>query len=159
MKKSKKILWFSFFILTVSFLSGCIMTGNEEGDSPFPKPNKVEDYAGPEKSSPIIANKILDHTLKGLKEGDYNEFSYRFNVDLKKRITKKEFTQLREGLSDQIGEFMNREYLGCIQKGPLMIYLWKAEFSKAENNDLIIRLTLGELDEAVQVFAFEISNR
>lgn len=144
--------------LSIILLTGCIITGGKEQASNS-TPEPIEDFTGPEEVSKSIANKILDRTMKGIKENSYGDFSYRFNADLKKRITKKAFEKMCSNLSASIGEYESREYLGTLQKGPLNIYLWKGKFSKAKNNDLVIRLTLGKLDEAVQVFAFEISNR
>lgn len=109
-------------------------------------------------AKPALANSILEKILKGMEDNDYKNFTSHFTPDMKSNFTKKRFEALNSQLKEKIGEYKKRTYLGTLQKGPLTVYLWKGEFSGAKNNDLVIRLTLGELDGKEQVFAFDISN-
>ena len=109
-------------------------------------------------AKPVLADSILTEILKGMKEDNYSEFTNKFTTDLKTNFTEKKFKALNAQLKSKIGEYKNRIYLGSLQKGPLRVYLWKAVFTNAKQNDLVIRLTLGNLDDKEQVFAFDISN-
>ena len=113
---------------------------------------------GEDKAKPVLANSILDKIIEGMKDEDYDDFTQNFTADLKGNFTKKRFQALNKQLKGKIGDYQKRTYLGTLTKGPLTVYLWKSQFSNAKNNDLVIRLTLGELDGKEQVFAFDISN-
>jgi len=109
-------------------------------------------------AKPALAEKILVNVMRGMRDDNYSYFTENFTKDLKINFTEKKFKALNAQLKGKIGNYKKRYYLGSLQKGPLTVYLWKAEFSNAKNNDLVIRLTLGELDGKDQVFAFDISN-
>ena len=104
------------------------------------------------------ADAILNKMLKSIPKDDYATFSADCTVDFKKRFNKKTFLATNKVLNEKLGPCTKTEYLGFLKKGPLTMYLWKANFEKThKNNELVIRLTLGDLDKKPQVFAFDIS--
>ena len=109
-------------------------------------------------AKPAIAETILTQIMDGMQNDDYKKFSSSFTTEFKADFTEKKFKALNAQLKGKIGDYKKRTYLGSLQKGPLMVYLWKAEFTNAKNNDLVIRLVLGHLDDKDQVFRFDISN-
>ena len=111
-----------------------------------------------EGETPAMANKMLSGVLSGMASGDYAAFTKNFTKDLKKNLTEKNFKLMNAQLKEKIGVYKSREYLGSIKKGPLTVYLWKAKYAKADNNDLVLRLALGKLDDKLSVFAFDVSN-
>ena len=118
-----------------------------------------KDMSSEKDAKPMLADSILTKILKGMKNDDYKEFTAQFTSDLKKNFTEKKFKALNAELKKTLGEYKKRSYLGSLEKGPMRMYLWKATFENAKKNDLVIRLTLGELDGKEQVFGFDISNR
>lgn len=112
----------------------------------------------PKSENEIKAQRMVDVILKAIPKNDYNTFSKDFTVDLKKRFTKDKFLKTNKTLESKLGDITKMTYLGFIRKGPLHVYMWKANFAKAsKDNDMIVRLTLGELDKKLQVFAFDIA--
>jgi hypothetical protein len=111
-----------------------------------------------EGETPAMADKMLSGVLAGMANGDYVLFTTNFTKELKRNLTEKNFKMMNAQLKEKIGVYKSREYLGSIKKGPLTVYLWKAKYAKAENNDLILRLALGKLDGKLSVFAFDVSN-
>jgi vacuolar-type H+-ATPase subunit H len=109
-------------------------------------------------AKPALADKMLVNIMRGMRDDNYKDFTENFTRDLKTNFTEKKFKALNAQLKGKIGDYKKRYYLGSLQKGPLRVYLWKGIFSNAKNNDLVIRLTIGELDGKDQVYAFDISN-
>jgi exonuclease VII large subunit len=109
-------------------------------------------------AKPAMADKILSEILNGMAAGDYQSFTKNFTKELKKNITEKNFRIMTERLKEKIGGYVSRQYMGTVRKGPWTVYLWKAKYEKAKNNDLILRLVLGNLDGKLQVFGFDVSN-
>jgi hypothetical protein len=109
-------------------------------------------------AKPALADKMLVDVMRGIRDDNYSDFTKNFTKDLKVNFTEKKFKALNSQLKGKIGEYKKRYYLGSLQKGPLTVYLWKGEFTNAKHNDLVIKLTMGELDGKDQVFAFDISN-
>jgi vacuolar-type H+-ATPase subunit H len=104
------------------------------------------------------AEKIVKSILGAIPEDDYSTFTANFTTDLKARFTKKKFMATNKVLKEKLGPCTKTEYLGFLKKGPLTMYLWKANFAKApKDNEMVIRLTLGDLDKKLQIFAFDIS--
>lgn len=106
----------------------------------------------------IKAQNILTPVLNAIPKNDYATFSKNFTADLKNRFTKQKFLQTNKTLVEKLGSITNITYLGFIRKGPLTVYMWKANFEKTSKaNDMMVRLTLGELDKRQQIFAFDIA--
>lgn len=104
------------------------------------------------------AEKIMKSVMKSIPGNNYATFTKDFTVDLKKRFTKEKFISTNKVLNEKLGNCTKTSFMGYIRKGPLTIYIWKAIFAKTpKDNEMIIRLTLGELDKKLQVFAFDIS--
>jgi len=105
----------------------------------------------------IVANKILDGILKGIKDKNYETYTKDFTKEHKTNISKKAFDQQVAALNEKVGDCDKRTYLGRLMKGPVTVYIWKGHFSKAKNNELIVEVALMELDGKIQVFAFNVA--
>jgi len=105
----------------------------------------------------IVANKVLDGILEGIKSEDYDTFTHDFTESHKAQITKEKFEKESSALTKRVGICVKRSYLGRLIKGPVTIYIWKGTFSKLKNNELVIQVALEELDGKIQVFAFNIA--
>ena len=114
--------------------------------------------ATPKSEEEIKAQRIVKRLLDSIPKNDYETFSKDFTVDLKKRFTKEKFLQTNKTLDEKLGKVSKLTYLGFIKKGPLTVYMWKANFAKTKKeNEMMVRLTLGELDKRLQIFAFDIA--
>ena len=124
----------------------------------FVEKMKKEAMKKPETNEEKEAEKMVNSIMGSIPKDDYDTFTANFTTDLKGRFPKDKFMSTNKVLRDKLGDCSKLEYLGFLKKGPLTMYLWKANFKKtSENNEMVIRLTLGELDKKLQVFAFDIS--
>ncbi len=109
-------------------------------------------------AKPALAETILTQIMTGMKNNNYEKFSAHFAPSMKERFTEKKFKALNAQLKGKIGDYKKRSYLGSLKKGVWRVYLWKSEFTNAKENELILRLVIGELDNKQYVFGFDISN-
>lgn len=99
------------------------------------------------------AEKLAGSVLEGIKKKDYKEFSKNMTYEMKSTITQDKFKILLKRFENELGDYESRQYLGTLKQGPLKVALWKAKFSKT-NNELLLRLVIGELDGKPKVFGF-----
>lgn len=102
------------------------------------------------------AEAILEDLMVGLKQGDHQRFAARHTAERREQITPENFTKMAEAITADLGECQSREYLGRLDKQTLEVFLWKAKFSKNQE-EVLIRLMLGEIDGQYQVFSFGIA--
>lgn len=119
---------------------------------------EIKSSGVPKSENEIKAQRMVDEILGAIPKNDYATFSKAFTKDLKQRFTKDKFLHTNKTLEEKLGKITKIKYLGFIKKGPLTVYMWKANFAKtSKNNEMMVRLTLGELDKKFQVFAFDIA--
>lgn len=124
----------------------------------FTEKMRKEAMKKPESKEELAAATMVKSIMDSIPKDDYDTFTANFTTDLKGRFPKDKFISTNKVLKEKLGDYSKLEYLGFLKKGPLTMYLWKATFKKTpENNEMVIRLTLGELDKKQQVFAFDIS--
>lgn len=105
----------------------------------------------PESEKLASAESIITQIFKGMEEKDYAVYSKDFTDDLKVQIGEEKFKDMNKSMEEHLGNYKSREYLGALKKSVFEIYLWKAQFSGTED-DVLVRLILGELDGACKVF-------
>jgi vacuolar-type H+-ATPase subunit H len=104
-----------------------------------------------------LAKQMVKTIIKAIETDDYETFSKDFSDDHKERLTKDKFATITKNINENLGKFGDIHYLGTLKKGVLTVYMWKASFPKSEESEMMIRLTLGQLDGKTQVFFFDIS--
>jgi len=124
--------------------------------------NPSPDAAAPTKSTMDEATKraeadrILGELLAGMAEQDYTKFIACHIPERRTQINREQFLKMAQAIANDLGEYQQREYLGRLDKQILDIFLWKARFSKTDE-DALLRLMLGEVDGRYQVFSFSIA--
>lgn len=109
-----------------------------------------------------IADKYMDTIMMGMKNKDYKMFSEFLTDELKTDITKDKFKLMVESFEKEKGVYESRKYLGILQKNYFRVYLWKAKYKKSVEknkkddleNDTLVRLILGKVDEKYYIFGF-----
>lgn len=115
-----------------------------------------------------IATEYIDDILLGMKDSNYKLFSKNLTSELKERITKDKFALMIEKFKKEKGDLVGKQYLGEMGKGYFKIFLWKAQFKKPDEdkdkkkkdkdkelqNDTLVRLILGHVDDKYIVFGF-----
>ena len=90
-----------------------------------------------DKEVQAIAEPALDGILKGLKTGNYAEYSKDFDDTLKEAVPEDRFVKVRGQIDNNLGYCESKTYLGFLQKGPTTVILWKGKFSKTGDDHLI----------------------
>lgn len=109
-----------------------------------------------------IAENYMDSIMMGMKNKDYKMFSEHLTDELKTDITKDKFQLMVESFDKEKGSYDSRKYLGMLQKNYFRVYLWKAKYKKSAEkskkddleNDTLVRLILGKVDEKYLIFGF-----
>jgi hypothetical protein len=113
------------------------------------------------------AEKMVDNILAGMKDRDYKKFSQDFTDEMKANITPDVFTKMMDQFDKEMGKYQSKVYLGEMNKGYFRVYLWKGKFKKPElkhpdknpfaekiDDDTLIRLVMGNVDDKYMVFGF-----
>ena len=88
-------------------------------------------------------NPLLDAVIQGLQDDNYELYTKYFNPALKSSISQDRFKQIDQQLSEMLGNYLYREYLGFLNKGAFTVVLWKGVFDRAAN-DVLIKLVVSK---------------
>ena len=151
-------------LLMFAFIAGCETTGISSEDAGKDKPGKKDENKLGETLRPALtdvekvklAEPMLDTILQGASKDDYAVYSSNFSKGLKDQLTEKDFKILNDDLKKKIGEYDSRKFLGILNKKLVDIYVWKAKFTKTDE-DFMIRLFLVEDEGKFKVFSFSIT--
>lgn len=111
------------------------------------------------------AEKYIDTIVIGLKDRNYKMFSEHLTDEMKTTITKDKFELMVDAFEKEKGVYQSRVYLGELTKGYFKVFFWKGKFvrpdvkSKKDKKDeledeTLIRLILGEVDDKYLIFGF-----
>jgi hypothetical protein len=84
---------------------------------------------------------LMKEIIQGISEGDYGLYSGHFSKPMKESQTRENFLDVQRRLQKAIGKFQSLEYLGFYSQYGNLITLFKARFSKDED-DVLIRLVI-----------------
>ena len=123
-------------IIAVFFLITLVSIGIVSADIIGTTDKEVQAATGP----------VLDNILEGFRMNDYAMYSKDFAATLKESVSQKRFLEIDHHFEETIGECAEKKYLGFITKGEMTVALWKARFTKSED-DVLIRLVLSKRDD------------
>ena len=86
---------------------------------------------------------IVDNIIDGMRTEDYAKYSRDFSESLKKALTEGAFLRDNRDMRSQLGECKSGEYMGFMNQAGSTMVLYKARFSKTED-DLLIRLSVSK---------------
>ena len=153
--------WTAAFAATM-ILTGCWSAKPENQKPPEDKPavqaepGKASVQSLPEVEKLKLAEPILEALLKGMADVNYNAYSENFTQGLKENVTEKDFKYRTEKMKEDIGELQTKTFIGVLNKNLFDVYLWKAKFSK-HNDEQLMRLFLINEDGKYKVYMFNIS--
>lgn len=119
-------------------------------------PEPVDPQTLPQSEKLKLAEAILDNLLQSMEDGNYKRYVKDFTQGLKDNVTEKDFKYRNEKMNDEIGKFKSKEALGVLNKKLFDVFLWKAKFSKHDDEQLI-RLFLVSDEKKYKVYMFNIS--
>ncbi len=98
----------------------------------------------------IQSSSILKGIFSGIEEGDFRNYSKDFSKSMKDSQTRENFLGLQKRIQKQLGQLRSLEYLGYyVQQGDL-ITLFKARFSK-HNDDVVVKLVFDRRSDHKEV--------
>jgi hypothetical protein len=98
----------------------------------------------------IQSSSILKGIFSGIEEGDFLHYSKDFSKSMKDSQTRENFLGLQKNIQKQLGRLKSLEYLGYyVQQGDL-ITLYKARFSK-HNDDVLVKLVFDRRSDHKEV--------
>jgi hypothetical protein len=146
-------------LIAFAFLAGCETTKPSTGDKEKKDEKPLLETLRPtltEAEKVNLAEVMVDKMLKGINKDNYALYSADFYKGLKEQVKEKDFKALNDDLKKQIGEYESRTFLGMLNKKLVDIFLWKAKFSKMDE-DVLIRIFLIEDEGKYKVSSFSVS--
>lgn len=107
----------------------------------FIMPVVAQERAKTSQEIKTIADPILDNILDGFKYDDYLIYSRDFDPTLKVVGSRTKFFKVSRYIQTRLGNYLHRDYMGYLNKGDVIIVLWKGKFDKTKN-DVLIKLVL-----------------
>ena len=86
----------------------------------------------PATPEPDYASAITDATLRGLSDGNLEEYTRYANPGFKAALTQQKFDETSAGLTGQLGTYESKEYLSIETRDNYTIVHYKAKYSKDE---------------------------
>jgi hypothetical protein len=109
------------------------------------------DFVGQaDKEVQAAADPILDNLLAGFNEGNYQKYSQDFDATLKESLPEARFKQVRSEITNKLGHYQSRRYLGFLNQNKFTAVLWKGKFSQSAS-DVLIKLILSKRADKVVV--------
>ena len=151
--------YFFAMILTggILCLAGCATTKNDTNYYSKGDGEPVIDINAGQTEVEKKSEKIIENMMDAINKLDYKQFSKDFADDLKKKIDEKKFKKVFGAMNANFGPLSKKLYLGTLKKGPLMIYLWKANFEKLpEDNQMLLRLIMDDSQKEPKIYGFDV---
>ena len=93
-----------------------------------------------------IATPILNNILEGLKNNDYEKYTKDFDLTAKEAITQEAFKKAVDELKSEIGNYVEKKFMGFLNKGQMTLVIWKAKFDQTQD-DILVRLVLSKREK------------
>ena len=131
------------------FAAGCGTTSSE----PEPLPPLQALSSDPVELVDCFGVRVGEEMLKAFAENDYEGFVEFFRDDLRKRVERSDFQQLRT-----IGRLVGQEYVTVIRKPHTASYVWRVRFEAPSQNgpvvfDSLFMYMLGKQGDDYQIIA------
>ncbi|MFH2146213.1 MAG: hypothetical protein ABII75_09365 [Candidatus Omnitrophota bacterium] len=94
-----------------------------------------------DKQIKAAANPILNNILTGMERDDYMLYAKDFAPSLKMLGAKTKFFKVSRYVRATFGQYVKREYLGCLSRDDVTVALWKVVFSKSKD-EVLVKLEL-----------------
>lgn len=97
-----------------------------------------------------VSTAEMDSILKGIATKNYDLYARDFSDKMKRAQTEENFLKLCQSVEDSLGQLKSSEYMGYYRAEGDIISLFKAGFSKTDD-DVLIRLVLDFKNQKEQV--------
>jgi len=159
----KKHRFFTLILSTAAlalFIGGCASTANNDN-------TKTTDSAQSEINIPPTGNlselnsyedaakQMIPSIIDGLSNDNYAMYSRDFDAKNKEYFNKELFEDAAKAVKEKLGEFKEITYVGIWTKGNYHIAMWKAKYTKSED-DIIMQMYISKEGGTYKIAAFKI---
>ncbi len=95
-------------------------------------------------------NPILDNILEAHEKKKYDLFIRNLQQEMREKISEKQFHLAAKETHKRLGQYQNRQFLAGLRRDDRPMLVWKAKFSRSEN-DILMTLVLDQQDSEVVV--------
>ncbi|MDD5654182.1 MAG: DUF3887 domain-containing protein [Candidatus Omnitrophica bacterium] len=96
-----------------------------------------------DKTVQSVSAPILDNILDGMRSNDYAKYSKDCDDTFKESMTEEVFVKATAQLKANLGDCLEKQYLGFLTKGQMTMALWKAKYSQADE-DVLIKIVISK---------------
>jgi hypothetical protein len=101
-----------------------------------------KELSGTERDNTIAyIDPITDNILKGLAEGNYQEFSRDFNEKMAAALNQQQFETTKKQLDEQFGAYQSRSLTQAIDYGDMVTAVYTGVFSKSPKVQILVTVT------------------
>ncbi len=140
--------------LTVVLVQGCSSVSSDKAPKIEPKKeicasSNLSQCKDVEQAGQVM----VDGVINGLDSGNYEAYVRDFTDESRKSFTNEIFQDAYKAVGTNLGKIKTKQYLGSYQKNEYWVLLWKAKYSKA-NEDVLLELYVKKVGNSYKVAAF-----
>lgn len=150
----KDLVKLFLFALALVLVEGCSSTSqdkilqSEQGKNMI-TPSDLSKCKDAEQAGQLM----VENVITGLDLGNYEMYTRDFTDESKKSFTKEIFKDAYKAVDSNLGKIKTKQYLGNYQKNEYWVLLWKARYSKT-NEDILLELYVKKVGNNYKVAAF-----
>lgn len=143
------------FTLAIVLVQGCSSTSSDKSSQVVElkkevyAPSTLSQCKNAEQAGRVMARSVIN----GLDSGNYEKYIRDFTDESKKSFTREIFQDAHKAVDSKLGKIKTRQYLGSYQKNEYWVLLWKAKYSKT-NEDILLELYVKKVGNSYKVAAF-----
>ncbi len=142
------------------FIGGCTSTNTNEKIEATVSPQTEINIPPTENLSQLnsyeeAGKQMIPSIIKGLSDDNYAIYSRDFDAKNKEYFNKELFQEAAKAVKDKLGDFEEITYVGTWTKGNYHIAMWKAKYTKSED-DIIMQMYIAKEDGTYKIAAFKI---
>jgi len=95
---------------------------------------------------------LTEGMLSGLSQNDYEKFSEHFNKNMKANMSEDVFTAAQTAITEKIGDYISKEFVGREDKGQFAVMQYRAAFTFEQ--DVVVTTVFSEENGKLLVAGF-----
>ncbi|MBN3038077.1 MAG: hypothetical protein JW869_01510 [Candidatus Omnitrophica bacterium] len=105
------------------------------------QPLSADVIEGADEQVEKIANPVLEVLLECLEKNDYQKYLSQADEAHRDLLTRDKYIQANTQVKEKMGKYISREYIGFLNQSNMTVALWKARFTKIDD-DVLIKLVI-----------------
>ena len=142
-------------LLAIVLVQGCSSTFS---DKKAPQVEQKKEVLAPSdltkcKDADQAGQVMVEGVTNGLDSGNYEMYTKDFTDESQKSFTSEIFKDAHHAVDANLGKIKAKQYLGSYQKNGYWVLLWKAKYSKT-NEDVLLELYVKKVGNTYKIAAF-----